>query len=198
MKKRLYVLFLIPVLLLIVGCGKSNQEEILTENMKKMELTGNLVTYQAYYHNVIEYDKERGTGIMEIFQENRRLFAEYTGTIKLGIDLSSVKINVKGNTINVFIPKAMVIGEPNVDKDDFKAESFIESQDGILFKNPITADDSSKAFDKAQQEMKEKAANDSALLSLAQKRAKIVIEENIIQLSGLSSRKYNIEWEYEQ
>lgn len=195
MKKVLMFVAIISIFLL-TGCGNDDIDS-LAENLKKIELTGNLVTYQAYYHNVVEYDKP-ATGLLSFVEKDRKLFAEYTGTIKYGINLSKVKINVNGSTVNVFIPKATVIGEPNVSKDDFKSENFIESKDGIIFKNPITADDSSSAFNNAQKEIKENAINDIEVLSMAQKRAKVIIEENINQFSGMSNKKYTINWEYEQ
>ncbi len=181
----------------LAGCEKSSTES-LAENVKRIELTGNLVTYQAYYHNVLEYEKKAGSGITHMLEKDRKLFAEYTGTIKYGIDLSRVKIDVKDNEIMVFIPKAKIIGEPNVDKDDFKSENFIESKDGFINKNPITADDIAEAFDQAQTDIKENAQNNTELLDMAQKRAKAIIEENIKQFSGISESKYTINWEYEQ
>ncbi len=194
--KKIYILMTIMFsLLCLTGCN--DKYKTLSENMKKIELTGNLVTYQAYYHNVLEYDKKAGTGILNIFEKDRRLFAEYTGTIKYGINLSRVKIDVKGKNINVFIPKAMVIGEPNVDRDDFKEENFIESKDSWINANPITADDIAEAFDIAQQEMKATAEQNDEVLLMAQKRAKVVLEENIHALSGLSKDEYNINWELE-
>lgn len=195
-KTVISILLLIPILFLS-GCeGRKN--ELTVENIKKLELTGNLVTYQAYYHNVIEYDKPVEAGITHLLEKERKLFAEYTGTIRLGINLSKVKIEKKGNSINVFIPKAKIIGEPNVDQNDFDANNFIESKDSWINSNPITADDSSSAFDKAQKEIKEIAMNDEELLSQAQQRAKILIEEKIIQLTGLNKNDLNIFWEYEQ
>lgn len=195
MRKRNLIICLLIVTLCLTGCD-SGKIENLSENIKKMELTGNLVTYEAYFHNIIEIEKEAGSGITHLFEKDRKLFAEYTGTIKLGIDMSKVKIEVKGNEINVTIPKAKVIGEPNVDKEDFKDENFIESKEG-LNKNPITANDSAAAFDKAQKNMKEDASSDESLLNIAQKRAKVLIEENINQFSGISEKKYTISWEYE-
>jgi hypothetical protein len=126
------------------------------------------------------------------------MFAEYTGTIKLGVNLSKVKVDVVGDKINVFIPKATIIGEPNVDEEDFKPENFIESKDSWINSNPITADDSSKAFDEAQAEMKRNVLKDEQLLDMAQKRAKDLIEENIKQFSGISSDDYTINWQYEE
>ncbi len=194
--KKIYILIAFIFLVSgLTGCG--SKEKTLSENLKKIELSGDLVTYEAYYHNVLEYDKKAGTGILNLFEKDRRLFAEYTGTIKYGINLSKVKIDVKGKNINVFIPKASVIGEPNVDKDDFKEENFIESKDGWLNPNPITADDISAAFDIAQNEMKATALANEEVLNMAQKRAKVVLEENIGEFSGLSKDEYVINWEYE-
>lgn len=191
MKKVSKFIVILSMIIMLSACD--NKNETLSENIKKLELTGNLVTYEAYFHNVLETTKNSNS----IFKKDRKLFAEYTGTIKLGIDLSKVKIDVQGDTINVLIPKAKIIGEPNVDENDFKKEKFIESEDGFLIKNPITGDDISKAFDDAQSEMKKSAESDEQLLSTAQTRAKIIIEESINQFAGLSSKDYTINWEFE-
>lgn len=191
MKKVSKFIVILSMIIMLSACD--NKNETLSENIKKLELTGNLVTYEAYFHNVLETTKNSNS----IFKKDRKLFAEYTGTIKLGIDLSKVKIGVQGDTINVLIPKAKIIGEPNVDESDFKKEKFIESEDGFLIKNPITGDDISKAFDDAQSEMKKSAESDEQLLSTAQTRAKIIIEESINQFAGLSSKDYTINWEFE-
>lgn len=191
MKKVSKYIVILSMIIMLSACD--NKNETLSENIKKLELTGNLVTYEAYFHNVLETTKDSNS----IFKKDRKLFAEYTGTIKLGIDLSKVKIDVQGDTINVLIPKAKIIGEPNVDESDFKKEKFIESEDGFLIKNPITGDDISKAFDDAQSEMKKSAESDEQLLSTAQTRAKIIIEESINQLAGISSKDYTINWEFE-
>lgn len=191
MKKVSKFIVILSMIIMLSACD--NKNETLSENIKKLELTGNLVTYEAYFHNVLETTKDSDS----IFKKDRKLFAEYTGTIKLGIDLSKVKIDVQGDTINILIPKAKIIGEPNVDESDFKKEKFIESEDGFLIKNPITGDDISKAFDDAQSEMKKSAESDEQLLSTAQTRAKIIIEESINQFAGLSSKDYTINWEFE-
>ena len=64
--KNLIVIFFIT--LCLTGCNKGKIED-LPENIKKIELTGNLVTYKAYYHNVIEYDKKAGSGITHLFEK---------------------------------------------------------------------------------------------------------------------------------
>lgn len=196
MKRIRIIITIFFITICLTGCENGKIEK-LEENINKMELMGNLITYKAYYHNVAEYEKKKGNGIENIFEKDRELFIEYTGTINLGIDLSKVKVDVKGNKVNVFIPKAKVIGEPNVDEEDFRTENFIESQDGFINKNPITIDDSTAAFNEAQNNMKENALKNEELLSLAQTRAKVLIEENIREFSKLKDDKYSINWKFE-
>jgi hypothetical protein len=90
---------------------------------------------------------------------------------------------------------AKVIGEPNINQEDFSSDDFIVSRDSWMNLNPITAEDSSKAMIEAQEKLKEKAETDEDTLILARNRAKVLIEENISQLSGISSKKLDIIWE---
>ena len=194
--KKIIIALLLVVAFCLTGCSSGSIDDLNT-NMKKMELTGNLITYKAYYHTVIEYEKEKGSGITHLFEKDRKMFIEYTATIKLGIDMSKVKVDVKENEINVFIPKATIIGEANVDRNNFKEENIIESKEG-LNKNKITLEDSNAVFEAAQKSIKSKASKDKELLSLAQKRAKVILEENIRSLSELEYNQYTINWEYGQ
>lgn len=196
MKKVWKIVVIVMAFLCITGCNKNN-EDLIAENVQKIALTGDLVTYEAYYHNVVEYEQERGTGITHILEKDRKLFIEYTGTIKLGIDMSKVEIKVSGKEINVYIPKAKIIGEPNIDKDTFKKENFIQSKDGIN-KNKITADDAEGAFKEAQENIKNEAMGNDKILALAQKRAKVILEDNIKEVINLNSSQYEINWEYGQ
>ena len=196
MKKIWKIVVIVIAFLCITGCNKNN-EKLIAENLEKIDLTGDLVTYEAYYHNVVEYEQEKGTGITHILEKDRKMFIEYTGTIKLGIDMSKVEVKVKGKEIDVYIPKAKIIGEPNIDKDTFKKENFIQSKEGIN-KNKITADDSEAAFRKAQENIKKEAMENDKILALAQKRAKVILENNIKAVINLNSSQYEINWEYGQ
>lgn len=195
--KKIYIIISILFLSFLTGCDKNNVEN-LEQNLSKMELSGNLVTLETYYHNVAELEKEAGSGILHWFEKDRKLWIEYTGTVKLGIDMSKVKINTKGNKIIVFIPKAEMIGEPDVLTEDFNENSFIYSEDGIINKNKITAEDAAKAMAYAQKATAEKVQENTHSLKLAQMRAKNLIEEYINQFSGISKDSYTINWKYEE
>ena len=192
-KTNLFIIVLCIMVLTLTGCG-TDKTKILNENMKKIDFTGDLITYQAYYHNIIEYDKQKDS----FLEKNRKLFAEYTATVDLGIDMEKVIVTQKDeNTINVFLPKAKIINGPNISKEDFDENKFIESSDNLIFKNNIDANDSTNAVMQAQKEMKEAVNKDEELLDLARRRAKIIVEENIRQAIGLSDNAYSITWEYE-
>lgn len=196
MRKSLYI---IPILfvLCLTGCGKDNIED-LEKNLSKIELTGDLVTLETYYHNVAEVQKEAGSGITHWFEKDRKLWIEYTGIVKIGIDMSRVKIEAEGDQITVYIPKAEIIGKPDVLDEEFSKESFIDSEDGLINKNKITVEDSTEAMKVAQDTMTENVKKDTQLLKTAQKRAKNLIEEYINQFSGISETMYTIKWEYEE
>ena len=72
-KTNLFIIVLCIMVLTLTGCG-TDKTKILNENMKKIDFTGDLITYQAYYHNIIEYDKQKDS----FLEKNRKLFAEYT------------------------------------------------------------------------------------------------------------------------
>ena len=86
MKRLKGFVLIILTICLLTGCGKE-KAEFAAEEIKQLNLSGNLVTYQAYYHNVLIHEKKSGTGIAHWLEKDRKLFAEYTGTIKYGIDL---------------------------------------------------------------------------------------------------------------
>ena len=200
MKKVIYIIIPILIVLCLIGFmidfGKNDVED-LEKNISKIELSGDLVTLETYYHNVAEVEKEAGSGIAHWFEKDRKLWIEYTGIVKIGIDMSRVKIETTGDQITIFIPKAEIIGKPDVLDEEFSKESFIDSQDGLLNKNKITIEDSTKAMEVAQSTMQDSVKSDSHLLSTAQKRARNLIEEYINQFSGISSTLYSIKWEYE-
>ena len=200
MKKKIYIIISLLVVLCVVWLGfrlSKDDVESLEKNLSKIELSGELVTLETYYHNVAEVEKKAGTGITHLFEKDRKLWIEYTGTVKVGIDLSNVKISTKGDIITVFVPKAEIIGKPDVLAKEFNKESFLDSKDGILNKNKLTTEDATNAMNLAQETMQDSVKNDSQLLATAQKRARNLIEEYINQFSGISDTLYSIKWEYE-
>lgn len=154
-----------------------------------------LATVECYYHNVAKSEKPAGTGIWHFGEKDRQFWIEYTGTVKLGIDMSKVQMKVNGTDVTVTIPEAEV-QQVNVDDDSYNSDSYIFSEDGIN-KNEITAEDATGAVENARNEMIKTAEENTALLVNAQERAKKMIENYIMQLGETTGTEYQITWKYE-
>ena len=92
MKKKIITLSLIGILLisLLSGCGKSEDKEAAksTEpDIMQVRSICKLATVECYYHNVAKSEKPAGTGIWHFGEKDRQFWIEYTGTMKLGIDI---------------------------------------------------------------------------------------------------------------
>ncbi len=196
MKKFKITLLALILLFGFTGCGKNKQVD-LNDEVTKIQTMGELVTMEAYFHNVAKLEKDKDKGIKSLLQKERKLWIDYTGIVKLGVDMTRVKISVKGNNqIDVFIPKAKIIGEPDIDDKEFNTNSFIESEDGLI-SNKLTMEDSRDAMALAQEEIIKKVNSDTNLLKKAQLRAKNLVEEYINDFEG-SDNNYIFNWDYEE
>ena len=165
MKKKIITLSLIGILLisLLSGCGKSEDKEAAksTEpDIMQVRSICKLATVECYYHNVAKSEKPAGTGIWHFGEKDRQFWIEYTGTVKLGIDMSKVQMKVNGTDVTVTIPEAEV-QQVNVDDDSYNSDSYIFSEDGIN-KNEITAEDATGAVENARNEMIKTAEENTA------------------------------------
>lgn len=205
MRKKTVLLILICIIGVFL-CSCSAQEEShkkaedgLEENIdeKYPDITHirsicELATLECYYHNVAKSTKETGKGILHLGEKERTFWIEYSGTAKIGIDVSEVEMEIKGKQIEITIPKAKLLGLADY---SFEEDNYISSDDGIN-KNPITAENQTQAIAAAEADIKQMLENDNAMLLRAQDNAKKLIENYIEQLSQLSETDYQIKWHY--
>ncbi|MBR2138680.1 MAG: DUF4230 domain-containing protein [Bacilli bacterium] len=196
MKKKINLSIILISILILTGCSNDKLSD-LEKNLSNIELTGDLVVQKVYYHNVAEYTKEKDDGILHIFDTDRELWVEYTGTVELGIDLTKVKIETKGNKIEVFIPKTKIL-TPSIEQKGSDSFKIYDSKDGLLNSNNLTMTDSTKAVKEAQEEMLDTVKKDTQLLRTAQLRSKNLIEERISIFSEIDESEYVINWTYEE
>ena len=189
MKKKIFVLC-ICFMFLLCGCGNNKANKNL--DISEIRAIADLSTVKMYYHNVAKLEKKKGSGLLHLFEKDRKLWIEYTGVIKLGVDMTEVDMTVDGNKVHVYVPKAKVLSV-----DYLERKSIIYSKDGWN-SNKITLDEETQIIANAQDEMKKTAENDSKNLLLAQSRAKDLIEQYIIQIGDLSGVEYEITWELEK
>ena len=198
---KAFIIFI--VLLTLTGCSFDDQYQlkISSSELIKPELTEirsicNLATLECYYHNVAVYHKSAGTGWLNVFEVDRTFWIEYSGIVKVGIDLSALRICVDSNIVTVTLPAAKVISI-KVDDTTINENSVIASVDNWLNRNPIEPEDQTAAIKMAQEDMLSTAQQNSSLLISAQTRAKELIEIYITEISELTGTPYEIIWIYE-
>lgn len=187
MKKRFIALLSVPVLLLS-ACSSSEEKAPLTPDVSQMKTICELSVMDCYYHNVAKfYDKDAEKFLF--WTKDKEFWIEYSGIVRLGVDVDQVAVAVNGNTVTVTLPEAKVLG-CKVDPDSLSEDSYIVA-DGSA---SITADDQTAAFAAAQKDMEESAAGDTVLLSMARDRARQLLENYIQNLSDMTGQSYTIEW----
>jgi len=190
--KKIIALFLtLIVSFTFVSCRdtETNQMEIKPQ-ASQMKAICELAVMECYYHNVVKYKIEDAEGIW-FWKKDKHFWIEYTGTVKLGIDTSKVSVEVKDDFITITIPEAKVLSQ-KVDADSLTKESFIVDKNSAK----IRAEDETKAFSEAQEKMVLAASADTTLLASAQQRAKMLLEEYILNIGKVVGKEYSIEWKY--
>lgn len=187
---------LLMFILMMFCCGCNQEAKCSKPDIEQVRSICNLATLECYYHNVAKSKKNAGSGFYHIGEVDRKYWIEYTGIVKIGIDVSKVSMKINDNRVEIYIPQAEVLSEDILD-DDLSVDSCFVESDSWFNANKITADDQSKAVQSAQEEMVRNAQTNKVLLLTAQNSAKKIIENYIDQVGKLSNVKYEIEWKYE-
>lgn len=192
MKKKLSTLVLAAAMLLsLTACGQSKDPQTAQPNVSQMLTICELATMECYYHNVAKYYEADATdGLLGLGKKDKHFWIEYSGVVKLGVDVSQVEIQVEDDLVSIVLPPAEVL-DCTVDSASLTADSFIVDKKSA----DIEAADEVKAFQQAQAKMEENAKADKALLANAQQRAKDLLEAYLTNLGQALGREYTIQWQ---
>lgn len=192
MKKIISVVLCLIIMVLCASCGntESNTVSSMKPESSQMKMICELATMECYYHNVAKYKEENVEGFLW-WEKDKKFWVEYSGVVKLGIDASSLDIDVNGDTVSISMPVAKVLSS-KVDEATLTKDSFIVANNSA----DINADDQTTAYQEAQKNMEETAAKDTALLANAQQRAQSLIEEYVSNIGDSIGKKYTIEWKF--
>lgn len=193
MKTRIMItLFLTFVL--AFSCGFYAKTKIQQKTIKlqvsQMKSICELATMECYYHNVAKYKEQDAQGML-LWKKDKHFWIEYSGIVKVGIDVSLLTIKVQKNSVAITIPQAKVLGE-KVDEASLSDTSFIVDSSSAA----LSGEDEIKAFSEAQKNMVLAASGNSALLASAQQRAQTLLEEYIANIGNAVGKEYSIEWIY--
>lgn len=186
------LVMLTMLVLFVSGCGTTETEErvVIAPEVVKMKSICELATMDCYFNNVAKYEEEDASG-MWWWTKDKRFWIEYSGVVKIGIDMSLVEMTVEGQVVTITLPKGKVLSS-KVDETSLTTESFIIDENSAK----IQAEDQTLAFIEAQKNMEALASADTLLLSTAQNRAKKLLESYINNIATATGVDYTIKWIY--
>ncbi len=199
-KKRLGINIVLCFVIMVVAILIANfhgfsfgQKQDNTVDFSGVNRICELSTLRCYYHNVAELEKEPDDGLFQygwFHVGYKKLWLEYTGIIEVGIDASQVQVNQpdENNVVYVYVPDAEIT-EVRADSSSI-GEPIMES--GAFTK--VTTEDQNQLFAQAQEEMKEEAQNDTAILNRAKNNAKKLIEQYIVNVGDQIGESYTVKW----
>lgn len=177
------------------GCGISNNTASFQQASEGLELSQmqsvcELATLECYYHNTA---KSTSTKPILFWNTSKKLWIEYSGIVKIGIDISDLNMKINGNVVTIALPDAKILS-CKVDDASLSKDTFYSESKG-LGAGKITAEDQSRAFAEAQENMLEEAQKDHTLLLQAKERAKALLLNYVKNIGDAVGISYEVQWE---
>ncbi len=191
--RKILSLFLALVMTgICVSCSAPVEKKLITmePQVSQMKAICELAVMECYYHNVAKFIQEDAQGALW-WKKDKQFWIEYSGVVKLGVDISLVTIEVNDAQITITLPPAKVLG-CKVDSASLTKDSFIVKKDSAK----IEAADEVAAFEVAQRRLEETAASDTALLANAQQRAQALLEDYVTNIGNAVGIEYSLKWVY--
>ncbi|MDE7434749.1 MAG: DUF4230 domain-containing protein [Lachnospiraceae bacterium] len=194
-KKRLFSVVLAAVFALsLIGCNeKGNQgqsdRDPVNLNLTQMQSVCELATLECYYHNTAKLESEK-----EVlwWSTSKKLWIEYSGTVKVGIDISKLDMHVKDNIVTIAMPDAKILS-CQIDDSSLSEDSFYSETRG-LGSGKVDAEDQTRAFQAAQEGMLATVQEDELLLHQAKVRAQTLLEKYVKYIGDAIGIEYEIHW----
>ena len=192
-KKRWFSVFCMIILILsLIGCG-SEKEQIEHEpvelDISQMQSICELATLECYYHNTAKLDSEKQ---VLFWNTSKKLWIEYSGVVKLGVNLDKLEMEVEDNIVTLTLPDAKVL-DCKVDETSLSDEAFYSETHG-LGSGKVGAEEQTKAFRAAQEGMLETVKKDESLLRQAKERAQTLLEKYVDNVGDALGVEYEVCW----
>ena len=106
MKKRISIYLCVMMLAFsFAGCTSEQSEKKPEIELQQIKSIGEFAVLECYYHNVAKSDT---TKKVLWWNTDRRLWIEYTGIVKAGVDVEKIDMKMDGNTLTISLPKAEI------------------------------------------------------------------------------------------
>ena len=191
-KKFLAAVLFLVMLSAAAGCGTQKEEaqEEREISISEMRSICELATLECYYHNTAKLNSEKK---VLFWNTSKKLWIEYSGIAKVGIDVSKVDLSVDGTIVTIVMPDAEVLS-CDVDDTSLSEENFYSETTG-LGSGKVGAKEQTEAFAAAQEQMRTEVEGDETLLQQAKDRAKILLENYVKNIGDAIGIAYEIQWE---
>lgn len=179
--------FLSAAIITLPGCQFFQNKTQKTPDFSNVSYIADLATLKCYSHNVASVETPGA-----LLQHPGKLWFEYSGTIKIGVDATQVRLSNpdSNNVVKIYVPDARVLGVPDAENDSFKDTV---SNSGFLVRE-ATTEQKNTAFNQAQEKMLKQISEDSKLMKLAKSRAKDLLEEYVKNIGKELGEDYKVEW----
>lgn len=169
MKRITAKLFCLIIIIFLVSCNMQTSIEKKFD-IKLLKNISKLAVLECSFNNVAKIKQPAGSGIMNFGEIDRKMFIEYEGRVKIGIDINKVIEQYDANTNTITIPKV----EVNVTANPKSYKYFI-SKDSWFNKNKIENDRLKEAISDSNNAMQSNVENNTKLMN----RAQILAESQI-------------------
>ena len=178
------------LLLLTTACGKAEAPVLPVPQEEQMKAICQLAVLECDYHNLAKFEQKDASKFLWMTKD-KRFWVEYSATAVLGIDVKQVSMDLEGNGVKVTLPKAEVL-DCNVNGDSLSPDSYIVDKDSA----PVTAEDEVRAFQEAQDSLRQTVEADSDMLDLAQTRVEKLLKNYVTSLAKATGTEYRVEFHY--
>ncbi len=189
MKKfKIFLLcFTIFLSTILQSCNNSKAEIELSQIKNICEFS----VMECFYHNVAKYSQEDASGFL-FWVKDKEFWVEYSGIIKIGINGDLVSFDISdNNVVTITTPRSEVL-DISIDLSTFNEDSFFVAKNSAH----VSADDETAAISDAQRMMELTASSDITLLSQADERVQILLEDYIKSIGDLTGIEYTVEFNF--
>lgn len=169
---------------LLFGCAQEEQPDL-----SGYRRIAELATLDCTYHNVAEIYNDGTDIIFGINVGYKKVWFEYDGRIKVGIDASKVKVDGPdpNGVVTIAVPDAEVLGLPDVDVASF---SDLYYEKGLL--TEITTDEQADALKAAQDNMVQSVESNAQIMTRSKERAKELLEQYVKNVGEAIGKTYEV------
>lgn len=191
MKRNYLIICIIAFSILLTSCNVSTASVItMVPQIGQMRAICELAVMDCHFNNVAKYYEEDAEGML-LWKKDKQFWVEYSGTLKLGVDVSKVELTVVDDIVTITLPKAEVLSS-HVDESSLTEESFIVATGSA----DIQAIDQVRALADAQLKIEAQVAENQTLLANAQLRTQNLLEDYVNNVGEIMGVNYQINWVY--